>query len=260
MEPFSVMSELNDGSPVQVRLVSYNVRGLRDDDAAVAQILRELDPDVVCLQEAPRRLAWRGRCAALARRSHLLYAGGGGTTGGTALLTAVRVDVHDVQEHRLPRTPGLQRRGVVLATLAKGPARFAVASIHLGLDAAERARHYTDISGLVKRMTRSEGTSPQHSYPGVHGTTAGADDPVMVIAGDVNETPNAMTWTRIAAQYVDTGAADPTPTFSTARPRHRIDGVFVRGAADVSSYAVLDSPLVAAASDHRPVVVDLLVK
>lgn len=231
---------MSDGSAaVPVRLVSYNVRGLRDDAAAVAQVLRELDPDVVCLQEAPRRLAWRGRCAALARRSHLLYAGGGGTAGGTALLTAVRVDVREVQEHHLRRTPGLRRRGVVLAVLGKGRARFSVASVHLGLDPAERARHLTDINGLVNQVARPAG-------------------PVTVVAGDVNETPGELTWTRLAGQYVDAGASDPTPTVAAARTRHRTDGVFVRGSAEVVSYQVIDSPLATKASDHRPVVVDLL--
>ncbi|NDL57302.1 endonuclease/exonuclease/phosphatase family protein [Phytoactinopolyspora mesophila] len=252
------MSDFTDGSAVRVRLVSYNVRGLRDDAGAVAQILRELDPDVVCLQEMPRWLAWRGRCAALARRAHLLYAGGGGNTGGTGLMTAVRVDVHDLREHRLRRTPGLHRRGTVLATLGKGPARFGVASVHLGLDAAERARHFTDISGLIKQMTRSvEGAGTRGGERSGQAASR-AEDPVVIIAGDMNETPSAMTWTRIAGQYVDAGADDPTPTFSTAQPRHRIDGVFTRGPVEVASYSVLDSPLVAAASDHRPVVADLL--
>nr|WP_246211782.1 endonuclease/exonuclease/phosphatase family protein [Phytoactinopolyspora alkaliphila] len=233
-----------------MRLVTYNVRSLRDDAGAVAQILRDLDPDVVCLQEAPKRLAWRGRCAALARRSHLLYAGGGGTSGGTALFTAIRVDIRDVQEHRLRRTPGLTRRGVVLASLAKGPAHFGVASVHLGLDPAERARHLTDITGLMNRLIRPPGLAAD--------AMTGAPVPVAVVAGDINEGDRAPTWSRLAAQYRDAGAGDPTPTFSSARPRHRIDGVFVRGPAEVTSYQVLDSSLVQAASDHRPVVVDLV--
>ncbi|WP_166355275.1 endonuclease/exonuclease/phosphatase family protein [Phytoactinopolyspora limicola] len=230
-----------DITRTKLRLVSYNVQGLRAGLAPVAQVLRELDPDVVCLQEAPRRLAWRGRSAALARRAHLLYVGGGGNTGGTALLTAVRVDVHDVAERRLRPTPGLTRRGVVVARMGKGAARFGVASIHLGLDAAERARHFTDISGLMRASVLSDG----------------GEVPVVLVAGDLNESPGALTWSRMAAQYVDAGADDDTPTFSTSRPQRRIDGVFVRGPAEITSYQVLDTPLVAKASDHRPVVVEL---
>jgi endonuclease/exonuclease/phosphatase family metal-dependent hydrolase len=143
------------------------------------------------------------------------------------------------------------RRGVVLASIAKGPARFGVASVHLGLDPAERARHLTDITGLMNRLIRPSGLAAA--------SMEGAPVPVAVVAGDINEAERAPTWRRLAAQYRDAGAGDSTPTFSTARPRHRIDGVFVRGSADVASYRVLDAPLVQQASDHRPVVVDLVV-
>src|SRR5690625_2789501 len=131
-----------------IRIDSYNVHGLRDDRAAVAEVLRELQPDVVCLQEAPRRGPWRGRKAALARATALLYVAGGGTTGGTAILTSIRVDVRSSSEHRLPRTWGLTRRGATLARLGVGGQELAVSAIHLGLDPAERARHATTLPGL----------------------------------------------------------------------------------------------------------------
>lgn len=254
-----VSEQAAGAADVPVRLVSYNICGLRAGVGAVAEVLRELDADVVCLQEAPRWLAWRGRSAALARRSHLLYAGGGGTAGGTAVLTAVRVDVREVQEYRLRRTPGLRRRGVVLAMLGKGRARFGVASFHLGREPAERARHLTDITGLVSRMVyqaaRDDDGPSTHGAPPIR--TAVVGGPV-VVGGCVNESPGGLAWSRLTAQYDDPGAADLAPTFPAAHPRHRIDGVFVRGRAEVVSYQVVDSPLVAKASDHRPVVVDLL--
>jgi endonuclease/exonuclease/phosphatase family metal-dependent hydrolase len=218
----------------RLRVVSYNVHGLRDDGAAVARVLRELDPDIALIQELPTFLLWRGRAASFARRADLLYAAGGGTTGGTALFTAVRVDVREVQEHRLRRTPGLHRRGVVLARLEKDGLAFGAASIHLGLDSGERARHLTDLTGLVNRL--------------------GLDR--MVIGGDLNEVATASTWVRLASQYADAGAADPAPTFPVANPRHRIDGVFSRGA-ELTSYRVVDTPDARAASDHFPVVVEL---
>nr|WP_281387147.1 endonuclease/exonuclease/phosphatase family protein [Jiangella mangrovi] len=217
-----------------MRVVSYNVHGLRDDGAAVARVLRELDPDVAFIQELPRYVLWRGRAASFARRADLLYAAGGGTTGGTALFTAVRVDLREVQEHRLRRTPGLTRRGVVLARLEKDGVSFGAGSLHLGLDAGERARHLTDITGLVNRLGAAS----------------------MLLGGDVNEGPAAPTWTRLASQYVDAGADDATPTFPVANPQHRIDGLFVRGAS-VTSYRVVDTPDARAASDHFPVVADV---
>ncbi|WP_165368143.1 endonuclease/exonuclease/phosphatase family protein [Phytoactinopolyspora endophytica] len=248
---------------VRLRLVTYNVRGLKRDGAAAAAVLRELDPDVVCLQQAPSRLAWRGKCAALARRSQLLYAGGGGTSAGTALFTAVRVDVRHVQEHLLRRTPGLRRQGVVLASMSKGSARFAVASVQLGTDAGERARHLTEITGLFNRVIRSPGETGRPPS-GLEGDVdhspkpAASPVPVAVIAGDLNEAPSAATWSRLASQYTDLGAADATPTYPADRPDQRRDGVFVRGQVEVASYQVVDTPAARAASDHRPVVVDLI--
>lgn len=220
---------------VKLRVVAYNVRSLRDDRSAVIRVLRELDPDVVCVQEAPRFFRWRSKCAALARESGLLYAGGGRTANGVAMLAAHRVDVSSVIEYRLSRTPRLIRRGVVAARIHKAGAWCMVASVHLGLDADERPRHRSEILGLVNRY----------------------DSPVTIVAGDINETPDMPTWRALAAEFTDTGAADNTPTFSARNPRRRIDGVFVKGPATVESCWVVDGPDVEVASDHRPVVADL---
>jgi endonuclease/exonuclease/phosphatase family metal-dependent hydrolase len=220
---------------VSVRVVSYNVQSLRDDRAALVRVISDLNPDVLCLQEAPRRLRWRGRCAALARETGLLYVGGGGTTGGTAMLASLRVDVRSTLEYRFSRTPGLYQRGAVAALVELGGTAAVVASVHLGLDAAERLRHRAELVGLVDRF----------------------GCPVTVLAGDINERPDKPAWRAIVAEFTDAGAADDTPTFSTQFPRHRIDGVFVRGPARVTSYRVVDGEDVVAASDHRPVVVDV---
>lgn len=219
----------------QVRVVSYNVRSLRDDQDALARVIRDLDPDVLCVQEAPKYFLWRNKCASFARRLDLLYVGGGRPAGGAAMLTPVRVDVRAASERRLSKTPWLARRGLVLADLAKGGARLRVGSIHLGLDASERARHLTEITGML----------------------GSRDDTVTVLAGDFNETSGAPTWERLAQDFVDAGAGDKAYTFSAQKPRRRIDGVFVRGPAKVASYQVIATPDVEIASDHRPVVVDL---
>jgi endonuclease/exonuclease/phosphatase family metal-dependent hydrolase len=220
---------------VRLRVVSYNVRSLRDDRAALVRVIRDLDPDLLCLQEAPRRLRWRGRCAALARDTGLLYVGGGGTTGGSAMLASLRVDVRSTLEYRFSRTPGLQQRGAVAALAKLGAAQAVVASVHLGLDSAERLRHRGELVGLVDRFGCA----------------------VTVLAGDINEPSYSPAWRAIAAEFSDAGAADDTPTFSTQFPRRRIDGVFVRGPARIDSYRVVDGVDVVAASDHRPVLVDV---
>ena len=57
-----------------VRVMSYNIRSLRDDSAAVVRVIRAADPDVVCVQEAPRFLFWRRKCARLARDVGMRFA------------------------------------------------------------------------------------------------------------------------------------------------------------------------------------------
>jgi endonuclease/exonuclease/phosphatase family metal-dependent hydrolase len=220
---------------VSLRVVTYNVRSLRDDRDALVRVIRGLSADVVCMQEAPRRLRWRARCAALARDTGLLYVGGGGTAGGSMMLASLRVDVRSTLEYRFSRTPGLHERGAVAAVVELGGAAAVVASAHLGLDSTERLRHRSELVGMVDRFGGQ----------------------VTVLAGDINERPDMPAWRAIADEFTDAGAADDTPTFSTRDPRHRIDGVFVRGPAAVASYRVVDGADVQAASDHRPVVVDV---
>jgi len=224
------------GFPVEkLRVVTYNVRALRGDRAAVSRVLRSLDADIVCLQEAPRLFRWRSRCAALARESGLLYVAGGGTAEGVAMLAAMRVDIDAVVEQQLSRSPRLRRRGFVAARIRKAGAPCTVASVHLGLGAAEHPRHIAEIRGVLNRF----------------------GEEVEVLAGDFNETPGGATWRRLASEFVDAGEGDGSPTFPATKPRKRIDGVFVGGPASVTAYRVVDDDDVKVASDHRPVVVDV---
>ena len=222
---------------MRLRIVSYNVRSLRDDRAAVVRTLRMLDPDIACIQETPSLLRWRSKCAALAREAGLLYVGGGRVTGGVALLSALRVDVSETTEYNLSRTPGRFGRGCVAARISVGPESCVVASFHLGLDAGERARHWRELAGLIDRY----------------------GDAVAVIGGDVNERPDGPVWNEISKDFVDPAGSigGNDPTFPAWRAVDRIDGVFVRGPARVMSYQVIDDADTQVASDHLPVVADI---
>lgn len=220
-----------------LRLVSYNIRSLRDDTTAVVRVLRRLEPDVVCLQETPRFLQWRSKLAGLARRSGLYYVDGGRPTGSTAVLSALRVGVVDRVERAFTRTPGLHQRGAALARLRLEGVQFSVTSIHLGLDADERRRHLVELRALLA----------QHP------------DVPQLVAGDLNETPDKPVWRDLASTHTDAWAAAPAGeelTFSADRPRRRIDGVLVSPQVEVVSCGVpddLDSLTdYRRATDHRP--------
>ncbi|MGZ4594389.1 MAG: endonuclease/exonuclease/phosphatase family protein [Actinomycetes bacterium] len=219
-----------NSDPVELRVLSYNVRGLREDKAALADVVRSADPDVVCVQEAPKSLRWRARCAALAREWGLLYVAGGGTTGGTALFAHMRVDVDDAREMALSRQFGWPDRGVAAALITKAGGRLAVASIHLPLVAPERREH----AMRIRELLDSYGT------------------PYRLAAGDLNERPQGPAWEAFGLGGLADLDPQCGPTFPAHAPIKRIDGVLATQGVEVVRHEVLSGEAVARASDHSP--------
>ena len=91
--------------PRPLRLMTWNLRSLRDDRGAVVRVMRACAPDVLFVQEAPRFFRAQSRLAALARESGMVVAAGGKPAAGVALLTTLRVDVDAPASVWLSRTP-----------------------------------------------------------------------------------------------------------------------------------------------------------
>lgn len=217
----------------EIRVLTYNVRSLRDDKHAVATVIKACAPDVVCVQEAPRFLRWRTKCAELASESGMFVVTGGRTAGATLLLAALRVRVLDTRDVLLSKKRGLHQRGIALARLQVGSSRFVIGSIHLDLEAGERLRHLDEIFLQV-----SEFGGPA------------------VLAGDINEESTHPAWRALAARYRDAYREAPSGgehTYSATEPTRRIDGVFVDPSIEVVECGVPDVPGIERASDHRPV-------
>ena len=222
-----------------MRLLSYNVRSLRDDKVAVVAVIRACQADVVCIQEAPRLFRWRSKCAALARESGMFVVTGGRVAGGMLLLARLGVDVEASYDVLLQKTPRLHQRGLAVGVLRLQGERYAVASVHLSLDDNERPGQIDEVFAQMNRLA------------------AGAP---IVLAGDVNETPDRPGWKALSARLVDAYTAAPVGdgnTYSASRPYKRIDGVFVDPAIKVVSCGVPDVPGIAQASDHCPVLAEL---
>jgi endonuclease/exonuclease/phosphatase family metal-dependent hydrolase len=221
-----------------LRILSYNVHGLRDDQVALSRLVRHLDPDVVCLQEGPKYLRWRAKAAALARRCGLLYVAGGGTTGGTSLLVALRVDVERSAEMVLSRHRlGWPDRGVAAAVVRRNGARLAVASLHLPLHESQRLDH----ARSALEVLRAAGV--EHAFA----------------AGDLNERPGHAAWAFLEEQGLRDLAPGSGPTFPAVGPTKRIDGVFATDGLETLEYRVVDGPDAERASDHRPLLVTVRV-
>ena len=216
---------------VDLRVLSWNVRGLRDDTRTLARIVRDLDPDVMCVQEAPKYLRWRSKCAALARDCGLLYVTGGGSTGGSALLASLRVDVKRSAEVCLSRQWGWPARGVAAAVVAKGGTELVVASIHLPLDRRERLDQVPRVVGICQAAGLAH----------------------VLAAGDINERPGHAAWQALHDHGLRDLGPGTGPTYPARRPTKRIDGVVGSEGLEVLDYRVVDDAGVERASDHRPV-------
>lgn len=225
----------------RVRILSYNVRSLRDDRDALVRVIRACDPDVVCIQESPRYWRPRKQAARLAHRTGtVVLSGGGRIAAGPLLLGKLRVEVLAVRDRLLPKTRGLHARGFATALLRVGrSAPFAVTSCHLSLDPAERLRQFALLPGQFD--------------PGEHG----------IVAGDFNEHPDGPGWRRLAAEYQDAHTVAPwggTFTSVPADPYQRIDAVFVTPGVEVLACGVpqglagVSGADLLAATDHLPVV------
>lgn len=219
-----------------LRVLSYNIGSQRGDLAALAEVVRRLDPDVAMLQEAPRRLRWRARCADLARRFGLVYGAGGLPGAGNLVLTNFRVRVLESWGVHFPLTPGRHLRGAAFARCVVGGTSFVVAGSHLATDPEERP-------GQAAVLKRELGR---------------AGGPV-VLGCDLNEPPDGASWRMIADGLQDAArdGVGATATFPSGSPRLRLDAIFVDPQLAVRAYRVIDSDIARKASDHLPVLAEL---
>ncbi|GHH74329.1 hypothetical protein GCM10018793_15260 [Streptomyces sulfonofaciens] len=232
-----------DGSAV-IRVLSYNIRSIRDDTDALARVIRACAPDLVLVQEAPRFFRWRKKLARLASRSGLVILSGGAPAAGPALLCSLRATVERSEDVLLPRAPGLHRRGFATAVVRFGRARLGVLSCHLSLQDEER---YAQAGMLLNHLH-------------------GLDVPYAVAGGDLNDRPGGRTFGRLAGALRDCWALAPWGAEHTAPatgPRQRIDAIFATEGVEVLACGVpRDLPGVRhqdlrAATDHLPVLAAL---
>jgi endonuclease/exonuclease/phosphatase family metal-dependent hydrolase len=83
-----------------------------------------------------------------------------------------------------------------------------------------------------------------------------------VVCGDFNATPSSPAYRRLAARFLDAQLAapehEPCNTWFSTWPVGRIDHVFVGGAVTVRHVEVPRTSLARMASDHLPVLADLV--
>ncbi|MEU8589905.1 endonuclease/exonuclease/phosphatase family protein [Streptomyces sp. NPDC048664] len=235
-----------DGGAV-LRVLSYNIRSMRDDTQALARIITACAPDLVLIQEAPRFFRWRKKLARLAAASGLVLLTGGATAAGPAILCSLRATVEHTEDVLLPLTPGLHRRGLATAVVRFAGARLGVVSFHLSLEKRER---YAQAGLLLDRIDRIAATGPACALAG----------------GDLNEAPGGPAFERLARDLRDARTVAPwggEHTWTPLDPHRRIDAIFATSGVEVLGCGVpLGHPGVSrddlrAASDHLPVLAAL---
>ncbi|ROO83847.1 endonuclease/exonuclease/phosphatase family metal-dependent hydrolase [Actinocorallia herbida] len=220
------------------RVLTYNLRSLRDDPAALARVVRACAPDLLCLQEVPRYGRWRAAREGLARSVGMRVLAGR-RAAGLAVLGGPGVRLVRAGFHRLSWAPPRHRRALAVAVVEVAGRELAVASVHLGLDPVERLGHVRELLGLL----------PAYRAP-------------VVLGGDFNEGPDGRAWTVLSGVLRDAHAAAPeggAATFPARRPGRRIDGFFTDPELPVLGCGVPAGPVgdLTRATDHLPVLLRL---
>lgn len=224
--------------PVRVRVATYNIlRGGRRR-AVLDDTVRRLDVDVLLVNETPKApIVWRWAARRLVRRWGLRLVAGGRPAGSNLIAAAPYVRVMGAGAEVLPQPWFRPRRGIAWAQLEVGGQSLGVVSCHLSLD---RARRVVEVARVLEVARERTGT--------------------VVVGGDLNEPPAGPCWRALRqAGFVDAGS-DEWPTYPADGPLSRIDALLFRGSAHVVHHGDPGVPvdLLARASDHRPVVLDLV--
>jgi len=224
---------------VRIKIASYNIHkaiGLdrRRDPERILAVLREIDADVVALQEADRRFGARAAVlplsaiAALSPYKPVPLSIRADSIGwhGNALL--VRRDIAIAEAHRVP-LPTIEPRGAIAADLTVAGQGMRVVGMHL------------DLSGLRRR---------QQVRAVLHHLAARGTAAPTVLMGDFNEWSAAGCLREFGHDWRVLACGR---SFPARRPLGQLDRVVVSRGWRVVSAGVHHSALAAVASDHLPV-------
>jgi endonuclease/exonuclease/phosphatase family metal-dependent hydrolase len=223
------------------RIATYNIHRCigRDgvaDPRRIARVLRNLDADLIALQEVAFEPGAPGNVLhtlAKAARAHaypgptLLETGG---RYGNAVLS--RLPPREVRRVDISM-PGREPRGAIQLILDTPAATVSVLATHLGLSTEERRRQMTRLALLLNNPV----------------------DAVTVLMGDFNEWRR---WGGALRRLKRIFAPSPAPsTFPSRRPFLALDRIWVRPAYRLKTLHTFKDAHAREASDHLPLVADL---
>jgi endonuclease/exonuclease/phosphatase family metal-dependent hydrolase len=237
------------------RIVTYNVHRCvgndrRLDVARVAEVLANLEPDIVALQELDvgrRRTGHVDQAHEIAQRLDMACHFNAALTVeeeryGDAILTCYPERL--VKVGALPGHPGirsLEPRGALWVEVEIEGVPVQILNTHLGLVPREQQIQAAHLAGPAWL-----------GHPSCHGPT--------ILLGDFNATATSVVYRTflkgLSAARTLAKTQTPTATFPSPMPVLRIDHLFVSPEIRVRDVFAPFAPLTRVASDHLPLVMD----
>ncbi len=227
-----------------LRVVTYNIHGclgldLRYDPARIAAVLREIDADIVCLQEVDaRRARDRGgdQAAFLARATESKIIVRAAAAGRGRFANAILTRFPSLATRAIDlEVPGYEPRGALDVDLMIDGLILRVMATHFGLHAGERR---LQANRLIAALDN----------PGATGAAADA----VLLVGDLNEWRGRAGGVRALDRCL--GPSGIPRTFPSWMPVLPLDRIYAVGPLVLRDLQVYRSPLARVASDHLPLV------
>jgi endonuclease/exonuclease/phosphatase family metal-dependent hydrolase len=222
-----------------LKVATYNIRKCigtdrRRDPERVLAVLREIDADVVALQEADRRFGLRASAIPhhmfLENSDYVPVDFGGRAHGigwhGNALLVRKGIEVRHAQPLIIPT---LEPRGAVVAELRKKGSALRILGAHLDLSGLWRRRQ-------IRAILAHLDAAPHHMPT--------------VIMGDFNQWSDRGALSEFAFHHHR--LVKTPPSFHSRKPMARLDRIIVSHDIVVDAADAHNSPLAKMASDHLP--------
>ena len=236
-------------TPQRCRVMTYNTHACRGRDRRVSeerisQVIAEVQPDIVALQEIDqkrRRSKLVDQAEEVARSLGMTSCFSPSREWPTGAYGNAILSRHPITVERtgiLPRPRGMalvEPRSAQLATIAVGEHRLQILNTHLGLLAFERLRQVLALMG------------PEWLGHVRH---------PLVLCGDLNARPMSREIRLLTARFQ--AATPPDPTFPASYPLVKLDHLFHTRDLAVEHCFVHRTPLARQASDHYPLVADLV--
>lgn len=235
------------GPPDTVRVLAYNIHHAEGMDGTldlerIAALLRRVDPDLVAIQEVDSVTTRTGRvdqAAELGRLTGLEPAFGSFMPyreGAYGMAVLSRWPIERARNLRLPDGEEPRTAVSVVVRSPRTGRHLRFVGIHLYATEDERRAQAQRLEELLDET-----------------------DAPTILAGDFNSTPESTVMAELHRRWRIVDKGEDHLTFPSFAPEREIDYVLLRPAAgfEVLGQRLLDEPV---ASDHRPLVIDLVVR